>query len=79
MRSGDVMTIYPVRTSIRAMIDRLNSLPKLPSIETRDVEAARAPRTSSPDFSAVIAVHRRSDSAKSVVQQHFSRPEEERR
>jgi len=38
VRSGDVMTIYPVRASISSMIDRLNSLPKPPSIETRDDE-----------------------------------------
>jgi antitoxin VapB len=38
VRSGDVMTIYPVRTSISEMIDRLNSLPVPPSIESRDDE-----------------------------------------
>jgi antitoxin VapB len=43
VRSGDVMTIYPVRTSIRAMIDRLNSLPKPPTIESRDVEGLPEP------------------------------------
>ncbi len=38
VRSGDVMTIYPVRASIGEMIDRLNSLPVPPSIESRDEE-----------------------------------------
>lgn len=38
VRSGDVMTIYPVRASIGEMIDRLNSLPVPPSIESRDDE-----------------------------------------
>jgi len=38
VRSGDVMTIYPVRTSIGEMIDRLKSLPAPPSIEARDEE-----------------------------------------
>lgn len=38
VRSGDVMTIYPVRASIGEMIDRLNSLPVPPCIESRDDE-----------------------------------------
>ncbi len=38
VRSGDVMTIYPVRASIGEMIARLNSLPVPPSIESRDDE-----------------------------------------
>jgi antitoxin VapB len=37
-RSGDVITIYPARLTIPAMIDRLRSLPAPPSIERRDVE-----------------------------------------
>ena len=37
-RSGDVITIYPARLTIPAMIDRLRSLPAPPSIEKRDVE-----------------------------------------
>lgn len=35
--SGDVMTIYPARTTIPAMIERLRSLPVPPSIERRDL------------------------------------------
>jgi antitoxin VapB len=38
VRSGDVMTIYPVAASIPEMIDRLNALPVPPSIERRDDE-----------------------------------------
>jgi antitoxin VapB len=38
VRSGDVMTIYPVATSIPAMIKRLRALPAPPSIERRDDE-----------------------------------------
>ncbi len=37
-RSGDVITIYPARLSVPAMIDRIRSLPGPPSIERRDVE-----------------------------------------
>ena len=37
-RSGDVITIYPARLTVPAMIDRLRSLPAPPSIELRDVE-----------------------------------------
>jgi antitoxin VapB len=37
-RSGDVITIYPARLTVPAMIDRLRSLPTPPSIESRDVE-----------------------------------------
>ena len=38
VRSGDVLTIYPTRLSIGAMLDRLAALPKPNSIEIRDVE-----------------------------------------
>ena len=37
-RSGDVMTIYPVRESIPEMIARLRALPVSPTVETRDGE-----------------------------------------
>lgn len=37
-RSGDVITIYPERLTVPAMIDRLRSLPAPPGIERRDVE-----------------------------------------
>lgn len=37
-RSGDVITIYPARLTVPAMIDRLRSLPAPPSIEPRDVD-----------------------------------------
>jgi len=40
VRSGDVMTIYPARLTVPAMIDRLRSLPAPRSIEKRDVESA---------------------------------------
>jgi antitoxin VapB len=38
IRSGDVVTIYPAATSIPEMIERLDSLPRPPSIEERDDE-----------------------------------------
>jgi antitoxin VapB len=37
-RSGDVITIYPARLTVPAMIDRLRSLPAPHGIEQRDVE-----------------------------------------
>ncbi|HLH48699.1 MAG TPA: AbrB family transcriptional regulator [Roseiarcus sp.] len=37
-RSGDVITIYPARLTVPAMIDRLRSLPAPSSIERRDVD-----------------------------------------
>ena len=36
IRSGDVLTIYPARTSIHDLIARLNSMPAPPTVETRD-------------------------------------------
>ena len=39
-RSGDVMTIYPVRESIAEMIARLRALPTPPAIEIRGVETS---------------------------------------
>jgi hypothetical protein len=38
VRSGDVMTIYPAKTSIPEMIERLRALPMPPAIEQRDEE-----------------------------------------
>lgn len=38
VRSGDVMTIYPVSASVATMVERLKKLPKPPTIETRDEE-----------------------------------------
>jgi antitoxin VapB len=36
VRSGDVLTIYPTRMSIKAMIAKLESLPTPGEIEVRD-------------------------------------------
>jgi len=36
VRSGDVLTIYPTRPSIQALIETLEALPKPDRIETRD-------------------------------------------
>jgi len=38
VRSGDVLTLYPARTSIPTMIKRLRGLPKPAEVEQRDVE-----------------------------------------
>jgi antitoxin VapB len=38
VRSGDVMTIYPLASSVPEMIARLRGLPAPPAIETRDEE-----------------------------------------
>jgi antitoxin VapB len=38
IRSGDVLTLYPARTSIASMIKRLRALPKPSEIERRDVD-----------------------------------------
>jgi antitoxin VapB len=38
VRSGNVMTIYPAALALPAMIDRLRSLPGVPTIEKRDGE-----------------------------------------
>lgn len=40
IRPGEVMTIYPVSTSIPEMIARLQSMPKPPAIEERDTDPA---------------------------------------
>lgn len=36
VRSGDVLTIYPTRGSIRDLVDQLNKLPRPDSVEVRD-------------------------------------------
>ncbi|HZZ36916.1 MAG TPA: AbrB/MazE/SpoVT family DNA-binding domain-containing protein [Caulobacteraceae bacterium] len=36
VRSGDVLTIYPARPSVAALVRRLAELPAPPSIEIRD-------------------------------------------
>jgi antitoxin VapB len=38
VRSGDILTVYPARPSIQAMLDELAGLPKLADVEIRDVE-----------------------------------------
>lgn len=38
IRSGDVVTMYPTRPSIKEMLARLRSLPRPATIEERDVE-----------------------------------------
>ena len=38
VRSGDVLTLYPVANSIPDMIAQLQALPVPPAIETRDAE-----------------------------------------
>lgn len=37
-RAGDVLTLYPVATSIPELIARLEALPAPPSVEARDDE-----------------------------------------
>jgi antitoxin VapB len=44
IRSGDVVTLYPARTSIADMIRELERLPIPPMIEKRDVEELPEPR-----------------------------------
>jgi antitoxin VapB len=39
VRSGEVITIYPVAYSLEEMVARLESLPRPPTIEPRDVNA----------------------------------------
>jgi antitoxin VapB len=38
VRSGDVLTIYPKRSSMAELVEHLRSLPKPSSIQVRDVE-----------------------------------------
>jgi antitoxin VapB len=38
VRSGEVMTIYPVKTTIADMLTRLKAMPAPPAIEERDDE-----------------------------------------
>jgi len=40
VRSGDVLTIYPVRPSIGEMVAMLRSLPGPDAVETRDADIA---------------------------------------
>lgn len=39
VRAGDVLTLYPARLSLAAMVERLGALPAPPEIERRDDEA----------------------------------------
>lgn len=43
VRSGDVLTIYPVRSSVADLVLRLAALPRPDSIEIRDEEALPEP------------------------------------
>ncbi|PTS91182.1 MULTISPECIES: antitoxin [unclassified Caulobacter] len=38
VRSGDVLTIYPARTSVSDLVSRLAALPRPATVETRDEE-----------------------------------------
>ncbi|TCS10324.1 AbrB/MazE/SpoVT family DNA-binding domain-containing protein [Caulobacter sp. BK020] len=38
VRSGDVLTVYPTRTSMAALVEELATLPRPASIEVRDEE-----------------------------------------
>lgn len=38
VRSGEVLTIYPVKPPVRDLIARLHALPKPSAVETRDDE-----------------------------------------
>jgi len=38
VRSGDVLTIYPAKRSVKDMLRRLQKLPKPSTIEERDVD-----------------------------------------
>jgi len=38
VRSGDVLTIYPAKSPVTTMIERLRALPKPDSVEVRDEE-----------------------------------------
>ena len=38
IRSGDVLTIYPKRPSVSALIDHLATLPRPSQVETRDID-----------------------------------------
>lgn len=39
VRSGDVLTIYPARTSVSDLLGRLAALPRPASVEVRDEES----------------------------------------
>lgn len=36
--SGDVVTVYPVKLSLKSMVSRLSELPRPPAVEARDDE-----------------------------------------
>jgi len=38
VRSGDVLTVYPARTTVVDMIERLRTLPAPAAVEVRDVD-----------------------------------------
>ena len=38
VRSGDVLTVYPVASSVPEMIARLRALPAPPTVEVRDID-----------------------------------------
>lgn len=38
MRSGDVLTVYPVASTVPEMIARLRALPTPPTVEVRDTD-----------------------------------------
>ena len=38
VRSGDVVTLYPARSTPAQLVARLRALPKPPSVEQRDVD-----------------------------------------
>lgn len=39
VRSGDVLTIYPKRPSVRALVDQLANLPRPSQVEVRETDA----------------------------------------
>ena len=38
VRSGDVLTVYPAKTTVADMIERLRTLPAPAAVEVRDVD-----------------------------------------
>jgi antitoxin VapB len=43
VRSGDVLTLYPVRTSVAEMLIELEGLPTPPDVESRDEQELPEP------------------------------------
>jgi antitoxin VapB len=39
VRSGDVLTIYPKRPSVRALVDQLANMPRPNQVEVRETDA----------------------------------------